>query len=308
MMHRPDNRQSGFTLLEAVVVMVVIGILSAGIAVFMTRPIEGYVDAVRRAELTDQADVALRRMARDIRLALPNSLRLKDSSNATVTSCSAGTDCAIEFIMTKSGGRYRDTSDGSTGGNFLDYSGSITTNTDCAAAPALCFDVLGTDPTHPPNIATGDSLVVYNLGPGYSPGDAYVDAAPGGNRTTVTVTPGTPYRLDMASNVFAAQSPPLPSPDARFQIVGQNDRVVRFACTGSQVRRQSNCDFAPDTTSCGTTAVLAGGGDVQATCELDYQATALGRTGTLYVRLILTHTASGESVTLFQQVHVDNAP
>jgi hypothetical protein len=31
---------------------------------------------VRRAELTDQADVALRRITRDIRLALPNSLRV----------------------------------------------------------------------------------------------------------------------------------------------------------------------------------------------------------------------------------------
>jgi MSHA biogenesis protein MshO len=302
MMHRPDNRQSGFTLMEAVVVMVVIGILSAGIAVFMTRPIEGYVDAVRRAELTDQADVALRRMARDIRLALPNSLRLKDSSNATVTGCSAGTDCAIEFIMTKSGGRYRDASDGSTGGNFLDYSGTLT-NPGCAGVPSPCFDALGTNPANPPTIADGDSLVVYNLGPGSAPADAYA----GGNRTTVTVTSGTPYRLDMASNVFAAQSPPLPSPDARFQIVGQNDKVVRFACSGGQVQRQSNCSFAA-TTTCGTTAVMAGSSAMQATCEVDYQATALGRAGLLYVRLILTHTPSGERVTLFQQIHVDNAP
>jgi MSHA biogenesis protein MshO len=291
--------------MEAVVVMVVIGILSAGIAVFMTRPIEGYVDAVRRAELTDQADVALRRMARDIRLALPNSLRLKDSSNVTVTSCSAGTDCAIEFIKTKWGGRYRDTSDGSTGGNFLDFSGTMT-NPGCAGLPSRCFDALGTaDPASPPDAANGDYLVVYNDGPEVLGGwDAYA----GNNRTTITVTSGTPYMFTMLSNVYAA----LPSrglmPDARFQIVGQNDKVVRFSCVGGQVLRKSNCDFTPDTTSCGTTAVLAGGGDVQATCELDYQGPALRRAGLLYVRLILTHTPSGERVTLFQQIHVDNAP
>ena len=302
MMPRPDKWQAGFTLMEAVVVMVVIGILSGGIAVFMTRPIEGYIDAVRRAELTDQADVALRRMTRDIRLALPNSLRLKDSSNATVSTCTAGTDCYVEFIMTKSGGRYRDPSDGSTGGNFLDYSGTLT-NPDCAGLPSPCFDALGTSPANPPGIANGDSLVVYNLGPGYSPADAYA----GGNRTTVTVTSGTPYLLTMASNVFAAQSPPLPSPDARFQIVGQNDKVVRFGCVGGQVLRQSNCAFAA-TDTCVGSAVLAGSGTVQASCELDYQASALGRTGLLYVRLILTHTPSGESINLFQQVHVDNAP
>lgn len=304
MMRQTERRQSGFTLMEAVVVMVIIAILAGGTVAFMTRPVAGYFDAVRRAELTDQADVALRRIARDIRRALPNSLRLKDSGNATVTSCAAGTDCAIEFIMTKWGGRYRDSADGSTGGNFLDFSGAISTNPGCAVAPALCFDVLGTDPTHPPNIVDGDSLVVYNLGPGYSPADAF---GAGNNRTTVTVASGTPYTLTMASNVFAAHTPPLPSPDARFQIVGQSDNVVRFSCVSGQVQRQSNCDYTT-TTSCVTTAILAGGGDVQATCELDYQATALGRTGTLYLRVILTHTPGNESVTLFQQIHVDNAP
>lgn len=295
-------RQAGFTLIEAVVVIMIIGILFGGIAIFMTRPIEGYVDAVRRADLTDQADVALRRIAREVRLALPNSLRIKDSGNATVSSCAAGSDCTIEFILTRWGGRYRDPADGSTGGNVLDFSGTIT-NPGCGGTPSVCFDVLGTSPANPPTLTNGDSIVVYNLGPGYSPADAYA----GGNRTTVTATAGTPYLLTMASNVFAVQSPPLPSPDARFQIVGQNDKVVRFRCSGSQVLRQSGCDFTT-TTSCASSAVLAGDTHVSASCEIDYQATALGRNGILYLRLLLTHVASGESVNLYQQIHVDNAP
>jgi MSHA biogenesis protein MshO len=304
MNRRPLRRSAGFTLIEAIMVMVITGILVGAVAVFIARPVTGYADSVRRAELSDQADVALRRMTRDIRLALPNSLRLKDSTNAPVSSCSAGTECYVEFILTKFGARYRDATDGSTAGNFLDFTGALS-NASCPGTPSLCFDILGSSPTEIPNIANGDSMVVYNLGAGYAPADAYA----GDNRTTLTLTSGTPYYATMASNVYAAQSPPLPSPDARFQVVGQNDKVVRFGCVGGALRRQSSCDFTT-TTTCAATTVLAGSasGEPKATCELDYQATATGRNGLLYVKIILTDTPSGESVSLFQQIHVDNAP
>ncbi|MFA6270798.1 MAG: type II secretion system protein, partial [Candidatus Paceibacterota bacterium] len=73
---KPRRPSAGFTLVEAVVAIVITGILAGIVAVFIASPVQGYVDSVRRAELTDAADVALRRMMRDIRLALPNSLRV----------------------------------------------------------------------------------------------------------------------------------------------------------------------------------------------------------------------------------------
>ena len=304
MSHQPRQRSAGFTLIEAIMVIVITGILAGVVAVFIAKPVQGYADSVRRAEITDTADVALRRMTRDIRLALPNSLRLKDSTNTAVATCAAGVTCYVEFIMTKAGGRYRDASDGSTGGNVLDFTGTLT-NPSCPGTPSLCFDILGSSPANPPNIANGDSIVVYNLGAGYSPADAYA----GSNRTTATLTSGTPYYATLASNVFAAESPPLPSPDSRFQIIGQNDKVVRYGCVSGALTRSSGCDFTT-TTTCATSAVLAGSASTQpkATCELDYQANVTGRSGLLYVKLILTDTPSGESVSLFQQIHVDNAP
>jgi len=283
--------------------IVITGILSGIVAVFIARPVQGYVDAVRRAELTDAADIALRRMTRDIRLALPNSLRLKDSTNNTVLNCAAGVECYVEFILTRSGGRYRDLADGSTGGNFLDFSGTVS-NPACASS--LCFDILGSSPANPPAIENGDFIVVYNLGAGYAPADAYA----GNNRSTVTLTSGTPYYATMPSNVFALQSPPLPSPSSRFQVVGQNDRVVRYGCVNGALSRWSGCDFAATTTSCSAPAALAGSAtrEPKATCVLDYQANATGRNGVLSFILTLTDTPSGESVSLFQQIHINNAP
>jgi len=46
------QRERGVTLIEMIVVIVITGIIGAAVAVFIRRPVESYVDAARRAELT----------------------------------------------------------------------------------------------------------------------------------------------------------------------------------------------------------------------------------------------------------------
>jgi MSHA biogenesis protein MshO len=275
-MTRHPRSSAGFTLVEMIMVIVITGIIAGMVAVFITAPVQGYVDSVRRAELTDAADVALRRMTRDVRLALPNSLR-------TVTN-------GFEFIMTKSGGRYRADGDGSTGGNFLSFTSSASTD----------FDVLGPMPT----MAANDYIVVYNLGS--APANAYDCSAipPGCNVARIASFPST-NTVRLASNVFAAQTPPLPSPDARLQVVDKNEQVVRYTCDGTSLTRATLCSLG--TTGCtASSATLAGGGTMTAACTIDYTSAAIGRNGLLFFQLTLTQ--SGESVTLFQQIHIDNTP
>jgi len=124
----------GFTLVEAIIVIVLTGILASAVAVFLRAPIQGYLDVARRAELTDIADTALRRIGRDLRLALPNSIRVTSGNTA------------IEFIPIKSAGRYR--ADGP--GDFLNFS----------SAGDNSFDVIGPGV----DIAADDFIVIYNLG------------------------------------------------------------------------------------------------------------------------------------------------
>ena len=48
---------------------------------FITMPIQAYVNTVRRAELVDAAEMALRRLEHDIRWAVPNSIRVSTSGS-----------------------------------------------------------------------------------------------------------------------------------------------------------------------------------------------------------------------------------
>lgn len=262
---RRTRAHAGFTLVEMIVVIAITGIIAAAVAVFIRYPVEGYGDAVRRAELTDAADVGLRRIARDVRLALPNSLRPVANG--------------FEFIMTKSGGRYRDDADGSTGGDVLGFAGGD-----------LSFDVLGL-PLDPP-MTRDDWIAVYNLGvPG---SDAYAGssvariASVSGNAVTLVSNPMT-FR----------------SPAARFQVVDKNEQVVRYTCDGVSLTRATLCSLS--STGCTpSSALLAGGGATTASCTIDYSTNATGRNGLLYISLTLTR--GGENVTLFNQIHVDNSP
>ena len=280
------HRSAGFTLIEIVMVIVIIGIISGMVAVFVVKPVQGYIDAVHRAELTDTADVALRRLTRDVRLALPNSLRVMTS----------GGNHYIEFIMTTNGGRYRDTTDGSTAGNFLSWTSAN-----------LTFDVLGPMPSSPA-LAVNDYIVVYNLGTGYAPADAYAAADPCTNCNRAKVSGILANVVTLSTNPFAGQSPPLPSPNARFQIVPGGTKAVTYVCpttTAGNLSRYANYGFnAAQALPSGTPSTLA----ANATCTVDYTPTATGRNGLLYIELKLTDSTSGESVTLFQQIHVDNAP
>lgn len=290
--HANHYRQAGFTLIEAIMVIVITGILAGIVAVFITKPVQGYVDAVRRAELTDAADEAFRRITRDIRLALPNSLRVG----------SAGGMNYIEFILTSTGGRYRDASDGSTGGNIVDFTGAYT-NPGCSLNK--CFDRLGAIPTTA-DITAGDYIVVYNQGPGSKPADAYnydagTDACRSGgcNIAKVSATPTTSL-VNLTSNPFVGT---LGSPSNSFQVVPGNTKAVTYACATTapaNLSRYSNYGFNTSlaTPPSGTPTLLAS----NVTCQV-----APFTAGILSLTLTLSD-SSGESVTLFQQIHVDNAP
>ncbi len=177
---RPTSKHSGFTLIEMIIVIAITAIVGSMVALFLRAPLDSYIAQDRRARLADTADSALRRMARDIRLALPNSVRVT----------TVGSVVYLEFLGTHSGGRYR----AQGGGDILDFSGADNS-----------FDVLGP----PIDMEAGDRIAVYNLG---------IDGADAWKGETLAAyTGGTASASNIA---ITAKQFPLASPGNRFQVVG----------------------------------------------------------------------------------------
>jgi len=267
------TRARGFTLVEAIIVIAITGIVSAIVAVFISKPVEGYFDATRRAELTDAADTALRRFSRDLRLALPNSIRVD------------ATGRFIEFLITSGGGRYRAEVTSTGTGNVLDF---------VSAGGDASFDVIGAMPT----VSAGHQIVVFNLGTGFPGGDAW--QASGNNRAIVASASGTAITLT-APKLF-----PYESPASRFHVV---EHSVTYACdlaTGV-LRRHWNYGItavqsAPP--SGGSDALLA---TRVSACAFTYESNELlARYGIVTANLAMT--IDGETVSLQAQVHVSNTP
>ncbi|MCF7353831.1 prepilin-type N-terminal cleavage/methylation domain-containing protein [Vibrio sp. CK2-1] len=67
------KKQTGFTLIELIITIVVIGIMVMGIAGFIELGTKGYADTVDRQQLQNQARFVVEKLTREIRHAVPNS-------------------------------------------------------------------------------------------------------------------------------------------------------------------------------------------------------------------------------------------
>src|ERR1700688_1118072 len=86
----------GFTLIELVITIAVGSVVVAFMAMFIVTPMTIYTSQTRRAMLVDAADSALRFIGRDLRAALPNSVRVSASGSV------------LELLATVDGARYQD--------------------------------------------------------------------------------------------------------------------------------------------------------------------------------------------------------
>lgn len=82
------RRQAGFTLIEMVITIVVIGIIAGISAMLILQAMRGYSDQDVRADLTNQARLAIERMAREIR-------EIRDCTATDIPTMAVGT---IAFV------------------------------------------------------------------------------------------------------------------------------------------------------------------------------------------------------------------
>jgi MSHA biogenesis protein MshO len=303
------KHQAGFTLVEAITVMVITGILAGIMVLFIRRPVQSYVDTAARANMGDVAELALRRMVRELHAALPNSIRLSV----------VGGQSLLEFIPTKAGGLYLAVEDNAGAGSALSFTNQAS----------LTFDIVGPVPAAPYGILAGDSIVVYNLGPGFQDADAYADSSGNGNgnRAVVTAAAGKtisfvdPYKPgnNPFANAAAAGRVPNSSPGHRFNVATS---PVTFACKNDPATGQgtltrfwgygfNTVQIDPSTLpqNAVSSALMA---DNVLGCQFSIAAAANQHTGLIGISISLARSTTGsnalETVTLAHQVHVNNTP
>ncbi len=284
------TRQRGFTLIEMVMVITILGVVASMVAVFMKSPIDAYFASARRAGLTDVADTTMRRMARDIRKSLPNSLR------------TPGSQC-VEFIPTKTGGRYRTQDVVASDGKSLDFSATDTT-----------FHMLGSNLALPvgQKIVANDLIVVYNLG--IAGADAYAN-----DNTAITSGPGTETAapIETPIGLNPGKKFPLASGSNRFHVVPAAEQVVGYVCsgvgtnaagmgTGVLRRYVKTLPYAAPATCPAAAATDPLVATKLSSCNFDYTGSDLQRNA--LIRMTLQITDSGETVSLQHEVHVNNTP
>ncbi|MFT4993405.1 MAG: MSHA biogenesis protein MshO [Paraglaciecola sp.] len=88
--HVAMNSNKGFTLIELITVIIILGIVSVGIAGFIRSGMGIYLDVTERDQVLSESRFVLERLNRELRMAVPNSARV-------VTNTPATTQC-IEFV------------------------------------------------------------------------------------------------------------------------------------------------------------------------------------------------------------------
>lgn len=290
-----DNprKSQGFTLVELIIVITLLGIVASFIAVMSANQMQSYVDMSARGNLVNLAESSLRRISRDIHNATPNSVRVSGN--------------ALEFVPIVSAGRYRASPSELVTSDILDFSQADSS-----------FQVLGNS-VQP---ASGAQIVIYNFpwvdGSGpvaganlygasssgvLSPVGSHV-ISPAGNTITVTDN-GVNDLISFNTGVRFSFS----SPAKRFFVVNGAQSFICDTAAG-EIRRYSGYAIqsaqpvsgAALPLSAATSATLLV--DHVESCSFNYAANPSLRLGVVTIELTLVD--KGERIRLVQQIQVNN--
>ena len=267
-------------------VIVVTGILAAVIAPIVMKPFLAYDNSSRRVALVDAAEAAMRKITRDVREAVPNTLR----SNGSV----------IEFMPIQGGGRYRY---GELTGVPLSDDETLT-----PGAVDTKFETLGNLSSMP----SGARMVVYNTGAA----SFYAAATSGGagiitpTSTTLALTDNGNEDIVTLSNGFQFDLTGNGSPQKRFFLTTS---PVTYHCdrTVGNILRYENYSTAVSQPTARSSSPLSGASSQGilvnnvSDCRFIYSQGTNSRAALLTMEIELT--IEGETIKVLHQVYIRNA-
>ena len=278
-----NKAQTGFTLIELVVAITLLGIVGGMVAVFLGNTVEGYSSLNRRDQLQTSLRLAVERISRELRHALPNSVCTDDGSGCN------NPGSIVYFIRTVDAGEYQTRS-----GSYA--SGQARAPLPVTPASASSFDVLSGDNL---NATAGQWVVVYNTDNSdiYSSGSRRQQISAISSKDTDGAAPDDVSVVQFASAV----SFPTHSPARRFHVIENN--AVLFYLQGTDLYRAQSSFSSPSTPVSGTENLLL---ENVSACTFTYVPGSLLRSGLL--RIDITVDNGKETLKMIHEAQVYNAP
>jgi len=271
--------QQGFTLVELVMVIVVLGILATGSIKFISHSAQGLVDTAERQALASSATIAVEKVLREVRRALPNSVH---------TFTDDGNEC-LELVPIQFSSEYISVPIASAGTSFnaITFVGAAGGETGYVAVyPTSKDSIYGATPVITRSISD-DSATAGLMG------------LPGANLQTITFDGGESYRF------------PTGSPRKRFFLV---DQPISF-CDDSNGRlwRYQSYGFHPDSRSSiptsGVNRILIADSLQVNSLSFNILPPQLQRNSVVRMSLVIARSGSAtEQVDISQEVQLRNVP
>lgn len=277
-------KYKGFTLIEMVAVIVLLGVISVGVTSFLRFGTQAYVDVTARDELIASGRFAIERLNRELRAALPNSVRIN-----TITIGGVSSGQCIEFRPTRASAVYLDV----------------------PVAPEALANKVELIKFEDSEFTTDLEAVVYPL----NPDDAYADTGSDKIRSISALTnSGSIWELTLASTTHFEED----SPTRRIYFV---DRAVSYCVIGGEptlndapnglheLRRYEGYSRTAD----GIPSMLAAGALMAERLTFDdvnlpFDVVDATRTRNSVITARLTYRRNSENVAFNNEVQVINVP
>jgi len=270
--------KKGFTLVEMVIAITILGIVGSLSAVILNHTVDGYDATARRAKIHSGIRLAIDRIAREARHALPNSICTYNGSN-----CSNSAD-RVYFLKSTEGGEYQTLS-----GNYT--SGNARAPLPVSPNSATSFDVISTDNL---NASANDWAIVYNTN------NTAIYSSTSKRKQISSITTKA---VDASNNIHvinfgSAVSFPGHSPSRRFQII-QNNATLFYLSSGN-LYRATSAITSPNTPS--SSQIL-----LENVSALSFSYIAGTQQRASVLRIDITVTVNSETVHVIHEAHIQNA-
>lgn len=268
---KTQREQTGFSLIELVIVIILLAVVAVSMTTLFRDTTESYLQSESRHGMASSARLAIERMGREIREALPNSVRVNGNN-----------DC-VEFVPIVAATRYTDLPTTSPGTSVTvvepdastEISGLNTTNLYVMVIPLNTNEVYNTALAHQAPV-TGFSKL-------------------GGNLTQVTISSTRFNRKSPQSRIFFVRQP------VSFCVSGNN--LNRYTDYGFNTAQPAIGAMGAGDLILNRVLLVANGNPVDV---FTYDPGTLNRNAILVVDLHLQ--GRNESINLEHEVHVRNFP